>query len=177
MNAQVDEARALMMIALCAGMLALPLPAASQSAPAGNADAGRQLFVRKAASSAMAAKVRGRQSLVRDSGRTRWRSRRSFVLFETHARRCRRTRRRSFPTPSSQTYVHFSTPGLVRHRSTRSCRDEGRRRPRVRMGTNKALWRCEQSVNNFLPNTRRQQDRTRATGTKNQQDSEPASIC
>ena len=47
MNAQVDEARALMMIALCAGMLALPLPAASQSAPAGNADAGRQLFVRK----------------------------------------------------------------------------------------------------------------------------------
>jgi mono/diheme cytochrome c family protein len=47
MNATVGEMRALMVIALCAGMLALPLPAASQSAPAGNAEAGRQLFVRK----------------------------------------------------------------------------------------------------------------------------------
>jgi ubiquinol-cytochrome c reductase cytochrome c subunit len=47
MNATVDETRVLMVIALCAGMLALPLPAASQSAPAGNAEAGRQLFVRK----------------------------------------------------------------------------------------------------------------------------------
>ena len=47
MNATVDETRALMVIALCAGMLALPLPAASQSAPAGDAEAGRQLFVRK----------------------------------------------------------------------------------------------------------------------------------
>ena len=47
MNANVDGTRAVMLIALCAGMLALPLPAASQSAPAGNADAGRQLFVRK----------------------------------------------------------------------------------------------------------------------------------
>jgi ubiquinol-cytochrome c reductase cytochrome c subunit len=47
MNAQVDETRAVMVIALCAGMIALPLPAASQSAPAGNAEAGRQLFVRK----------------------------------------------------------------------------------------------------------------------------------
>jgi ubiquinol-cytochrome c reductase cytochrome c subunit len=47
MNAQVDGTRAVMVIALCAGMIALPLPAASQSAPAGNAEAGRQLFVRK----------------------------------------------------------------------------------------------------------------------------------
>ena len=47
MNAKVDAARELMVMALCAGMLALPLPAASQSAPAGNAEAGRQLFVRK----------------------------------------------------------------------------------------------------------------------------------
>ena len=47
MNATVDETRALMVIALCAGMLALPLPAASQSAPAGDAEAGRQLLVRK----------------------------------------------------------------------------------------------------------------------------------
>jgi ubiquinol-cytochrome c reductase cytochrome c subunit len=47
MNAKVAETRVLMVIALCAGMLALPLPAASQSAPAGNAEAGRQLFVRK----------------------------------------------------------------------------------------------------------------------------------
>jgi ubiquinol-cytochrome c reductase cytochrome c subunit len=39
--------RAVMVVALCAGMLALPLPAASQSAPAGNAEAGRQVFVRK----------------------------------------------------------------------------------------------------------------------------------
>jgi ubiquinol-cytochrome c reductase cytochrome c subunit len=47
MNALVDATRALMVIALCAGMLALPPPAASQSAPAGNAEAGRKLFVRK----------------------------------------------------------------------------------------------------------------------------------
>jgi ubiquinol-cytochrome c reductase cytochrome c subunit len=47
MNAKVDETRALMVLALCAGMLALPLPAAAQSVPAGNADAGRQLLVRK----------------------------------------------------------------------------------------------------------------------------------
>jgi len=46
MNAKVDT-RALMVIALCAGMLALPLPAVAQSAPAGNAEAGRQLMVRK----------------------------------------------------------------------------------------------------------------------------------
>jgi len=72
----------------------------------------------------MAAKVRERQRLVHGSGRTRWRSRRLSVLFEAHARRCRRTRTRSFPTPSSQTYAHFSTPDPVRHRSTHSCRDE-----------------------------------------------------
>jgi ubiquinol-cytochrome c reductase cytochrome c subunit len=36
-----------MVIALCAGMLALPPPAASQSVPAGDAEAGRQLLVRK----------------------------------------------------------------------------------------------------------------------------------
>jgi ubiquinol-cytochrome c reductase cytochrome c subunit len=47
MNAKVDDTRALLAIALCAGMLALPLPAAAQSVPAGNADAGRQLLVRK----------------------------------------------------------------------------------------------------------------------------------
>ena len=47
MNAKVDDTRALLAIALCAGMLALPLPAAAQSAPAGNAEAGRQLLVRK----------------------------------------------------------------------------------------------------------------------------------
>jgi ubiquinol-cytochrome c reductase cytochrome c subunit len=47
MKAKADETRLLMVIALCAGMLALPLPAESQSAPAGNAEAGRQLFVRK----------------------------------------------------------------------------------------------------------------------------------
>jgi len=47
MNATIDETRALMVIALCAGMLALPLPAASQSVPVGNAEAGRQLLVRK----------------------------------------------------------------------------------------------------------------------------------
>jgi mono/diheme cytochrome c family protein len=47
MKAKADETRLLMVIALCAGMLALPLPAASQSAPAGNAEAGRELFVRK----------------------------------------------------------------------------------------------------------------------------------
>ena len=47
MRAKVDETRALMVIALCAGILALPLPAASQSAPAGNPEAGRQLLVRK----------------------------------------------------------------------------------------------------------------------------------
>jgi ubiquinol-cytochrome c reductase cytochrome c subunit len=46
-NAQVDDMRRVMVIALCVGMLALPLPAASQSALAGNAEAGRQLFVRK----------------------------------------------------------------------------------------------------------------------------------
>jgi ubiquinol-cytochrome c reductase cytochrome c subunit len=46
-NAPLDGTRVLMVVALCAGMLALPLPAASQSAPAGNAEAGRQLFVRK----------------------------------------------------------------------------------------------------------------------------------
>ena len=39
--------RAVMVIAFCAGMLALPPPAASQSAPVGNAEAGRQVFVRK----------------------------------------------------------------------------------------------------------------------------------
>ena len=47
MSAKVDDMRAVMVIAFCAGMLALPLPAASQSAPAGNAEAGQQLFVRK----------------------------------------------------------------------------------------------------------------------------------
>jgi ubiquinol-cytochrome c reductase cytochrome c subunit len=47
MKATFDEMRAVMVIACCAGMLVLPLPAASQSAPAGNAEAGRQLFVRK----------------------------------------------------------------------------------------------------------------------------------
>jgi mono/diheme cytochrome c family protein len=47
MNATVDETRVWVVLALCAGMLALPLPAASQSTPAGNAEAGRQLFVRK----------------------------------------------------------------------------------------------------------------------------------
>jgi hypothetical protein len=35
-NAQVDDMRRVMVIALCVGMLALPLPAASQSAPAGH---------------------------------------------------------------------------------------------------------------------------------------------
>jgi mono/diheme cytochrome c family protein len=47
MNAKVDETRVLMVIAICAGMLALPRPALSQLAPAGNAEAGRQLMVRK----------------------------------------------------------------------------------------------------------------------------------
>jgi len=47
MNGKVDDTRVLMVIALCAGMLALPLPAASQSAPAGTPEAGRQLLVRK----------------------------------------------------------------------------------------------------------------------------------
>ena len=48
MNATVDLTRVVMLIALCGGMLAVPLPAASQSAvPSGNADAGRQLMVRK----------------------------------------------------------------------------------------------------------------------------------
>jgi mono/diheme cytochrome c family protein len=47
MNTNFNDTRALLMIALCAGMLALPLPAAAQSVPAGNADAGRQLLVRK----------------------------------------------------------------------------------------------------------------------------------
>ena len=46
MNAKVDDTRTVLVIAVCAGMLALPWPAASQS-PAGNAEAGRQLFVRK----------------------------------------------------------------------------------------------------------------------------------
>jgi ubiquinol-cytochrome c reductase cytochrome c subunit len=47
MNGKVDETRVLVVIAICAGMLALPLPAASQSAPAGNPEAGRQLLERK----------------------------------------------------------------------------------------------------------------------------------
>ena len=47
MNAKVDNTLALLAIALCAGMLALPLPAAAQSVPVGNVDAGRQLLVRK----------------------------------------------------------------------------------------------------------------------------------
>jgi ubiquinol-cytochrome c reductase cytochrome c subunit len=47
MNAKVGETRAVMVMALCAGMLALPLPVASQPAPAGNPEAGRQLLVRK----------------------------------------------------------------------------------------------------------------------------------
>src|SRR5262249_49514869 len=47
MNARIGETRSVVMLALCAGMLALPLPAASQSAPAGNVEAGRQLLVRK----------------------------------------------------------------------------------------------------------------------------------
>jgi mono/diheme cytochrome c family protein len=47
MNTNFNDTRALLMIALCAGMLALPLPAVAQSVPAGNADAGRQLLVRK----------------------------------------------------------------------------------------------------------------------------------
>ena len=47
MKANSGVTRALILISLCAAMLALPLPAASQTAPAGNAEAGRQLFVRK----------------------------------------------------------------------------------------------------------------------------------
>lgn len=47
MKANVGITRALVLIALCGGMLALPRPAASQTTPAGNAEAGRQLFVRK----------------------------------------------------------------------------------------------------------------------------------
>ena len=47
MTTTASTIRASIVIAFCAGMLALPLPAASQSAPAGNAEAGRQLFVRK----------------------------------------------------------------------------------------------------------------------------------
>lgn len=47
MNAKVDHLPALMVIALCAGMLALPRPAAAQSPPAGNPTAGQQLLVRK----------------------------------------------------------------------------------------------------------------------------------
>ena len=42
-----DVTRILLVFALSVGLLALPLPAVSQSAPAGNAEAGRQLFVRK----------------------------------------------------------------------------------------------------------------------------------
>jgi ubiquinol-cytochrome c reductase cytochrome c subunit len=47
MKAKVDETRIFIVIAFCAGMLALPPPATSQSASAGNAEAGRQLMVRK----------------------------------------------------------------------------------------------------------------------------------
>ena len=47
MHGKVDDTRVLVVIAICAGMLALPLPAASQSAPAGNPEAGRELLVRK----------------------------------------------------------------------------------------------------------------------------------
>ena len=47
MNATIDEARAFIVVALCAGMLVLPRPVASQSSPAGNVEAGRQLLVRK----------------------------------------------------------------------------------------------------------------------------------
>ena len=47
MHGKVDDTRVLVVTAICAGMLALPLPALSQSAPAGNAEAGRELFVRK----------------------------------------------------------------------------------------------------------------------------------
>jgi ubiquinol-cytochrome c reductase cytochrome c subunit len=47
MNATVDDPRMLIVIAFCAGLLALPPQAASQSAPAGNAEAGRQLMVRE----------------------------------------------------------------------------------------------------------------------------------
>jgi ubiquinol-cytochrome c reductase cytochrome c subunit len=47
MNTQVNDMRALLVITLSAGMLALPLPTAAQSVPAGNAEAGRQLLVRK----------------------------------------------------------------------------------------------------------------------------------
>ena len=47
MNTHFNDTRALLMIALCGGMLALSLPAAAQSVPTGNADAGRQLLVRK----------------------------------------------------------------------------------------------------------------------------------
>jgi len=47
MHTTLNVTRVLMVIALCGGMLAVPLPAASQSAPAGNVEAGRQLFVRK----------------------------------------------------------------------------------------------------------------------------------
>ena len=46
-NAKRNETRGLLVIALCAVMLGLPRPAAAQSAPAGNSEAGRQLFVRK----------------------------------------------------------------------------------------------------------------------------------
>jgi len=47
MTPTANPLRASIVIAFCGGMLALPLPAVSQSAPAGNAEAGRQLFVRK----------------------------------------------------------------------------------------------------------------------------------
>jgi ubiquinol-cytochrome c reductase cytochrome c subunit len=47
MKATVDVTRLVMVIALCGGMLAVPRAAASQSAPAGNVEAGRQLLVRK----------------------------------------------------------------------------------------------------------------------------------
>lgn len=39
--------RAMIVFVFCAGVLAVPLPAASQSSPAGRAESGRQLFVRK----------------------------------------------------------------------------------------------------------------------------------
>jgi hypothetical protein len=44
-------------------------------------------------------------------------------------------------------------------------------------GDGRASTASEQSVNNSVPNTRYQQVPARATGTKNQQDSQPASTC
>ena len=47
MKATCDVTRVLILIALCGGTLAVPQPAAAQSTPPANAEAGRQLLVRK----------------------------------------------------------------------------------------------------------------------------------